>query len=202
MSVYLIRSTNVARGQQNDSSLRVCVKPGRKNMSRAECTDGWLGQTGDINEYALGEFDDTESLIAAIEAEGFTVDRDELESWMADDENEIFEDITYKTKHYSGDMYSFDVKPDPDSSVPNVDNVEVKNGFTCIDQYWDGYGNESSEHERDEWVNALDGAGIKYEIAEYSARSSHGEASEFWMVIVADTDVERANAALELAEAE
>ena len=31
--------------------------PGRKNLSREECIDGWLGQTNDRSECALGEFD-------------------------------------------------------------------------------------------------------------------------------------------------
>lgn len=68
---YPIYSTEIINARRVAAEVR--DEPGRKNLSKAECTKGWLGTTNDWADYALGEF---ETEIEAWAAIGAALDRD------------------------------------------------------------------------------------------------------------------------------
>lgn len=54
--------------------LAISEEPGRKNMSKEPCSDGWLGTTNDWSQHAHGEFETLAEAKAAAAELGFEVE--------------------------------------------------------------------------------------------------------------------------------
>jgi len=95
---YLLRTRDVApRSPEypDDTTYRISTIPGRTNQSGEVVTNGWLGTTGDVAEYADGEYDSYEAALAAI-PDGF--DRDGLRAGGSAQSNRM----AAKQRQYEG----------------------------------------------------------------------------------------------------
>jgi hypothetical protein len=79
---YLIRRERVVNSNGADTEYYVQTEPGRTNLGDKPVLEGWLGQTNDWSEYALGEFASLEDALAEI-PEGFV--EAEIDEWDRED---------------------------------------------------------------------------------------------------------------------
>lgn len=182
------------RSDTNSKSIELRVRPALNNNG-VESTD-WLGGQYGSNRSACDTIDtDEDGWLDQIEAlcgeTGIVFDGDEIEAWVDSD----------PTESLSLDGRTPDIKRGTGWTI-TVDEDEpfqfdLGAGYTALDQYADGYGNQPSNFPREDWEAVLDAAGIDYDIADFDEYSSSGHAS-FWTVVVAEGVEDRANALMNI----
>jgi hypothetical protein len=83
-------SPNALRSTWNPTRVYISKQAQRTNMSHEQRTEGWLGTTCDSDAYALGVVDtDSDDWLADLDAllpDDVSVDREELEVWISEDQ--------------------------------------------------------------------------------------------------------------------
>lgn len=202
--VYLINYTDMTpdncRHDNNRESLTVSKTCPRTNSSHEERASGWLGQTNNTDANAIGSWDDdidsaddiADEIIEHSDRLSLVSDRDELIKWISSDSADDFEITKTNSRKYNGTGWTMTVPGDDEDNGLELDAAD---GFVFVDEAWDGYGDQSSEHDLDEWTDALDAAGISHDVAEYSEMTGSGSMG-VWAVVVRDEDEDAARAAI------
>lgn len=203
--IYVINTTDctpdMCRHDGNRESLTITRTPPRTNSSHEVRTSGWLGMTNNMDENARGEWDEDEQDHEEIADEIIEIadklelkhSRDGLLEFLADEDAEelIWDKAT--SRQITGEGWEILVPEDDSDDCLEVNSLE---GYVFVDEYWDGFGNESSDHDLREWEKALDAAGIDYDVAEYSEHHKGSGTSFVWGVAVKEDDECAARAAI------
>lgn len=95
-SEYVGPNTTDSKGNIIGDSVEIMITTqcGEKNLSREECTNGWLGTTNDISLDACGEFETLELAVAYVKSGGFTCEKESeehdptvLSTWISEAAN-------------------------------------------------------------------------------------------------------------------
>lgn len=99
---YVIRSEYVGSNTVDSTGaiigdsveMMITTQIGQKNLSREDCSEGWLGTTNDISLNACGEFKTLEEAVSHVNDKGFTVekesesdDKNVISTWISESAN-------------------------------------------------------------------------------------------------------------------
>lgn len=201
--IYAINHTNCSpdacRHDGNRQSLELTRTAPRTNSSKKIRTEGWLGQTNNTDSHAVGSWDaDDEShdeiadeIVELATDFGLQCDRSQVLKFIASGDDAITFDEA-ASRRLAGTGWEILV---PAGGSDDGLEMNALDGFVFVDEYWTGFGNKSSASDQSDWVEALDAAGIEYEVAEYSEHSQSG-ISEVWAIVVAEDDEDAAMSAM------
>ena len=151
---YLINTTDVGPNcndieNQPTDFMYITNQPGRKNLSNAICTDGWLGQSGDTNETAYGEFNSFDEAMKVAIKHGYT---EEFSSIYMDENS----DETYIVKngdqfdHWSADDWYSGCDPNITAELTDDDLDKIADS-----EYDDAFDNENNVHGILEYITEM-----------------------------------------------
>ena len=200
-------------------ALRVSRTPGETNSSHEERTEGWLGQTNNWSETALGEFDDFRALCDAIARSGFPeFDVEKLRNWCDsepgdedDDDFEIGPECRAELV-ISGLCGSIHLRPSAFGGYNIYGSYDVPAiGWSVFASYGDPYGwhlcpdaiplQDQRYWEIADIASALNIAGVDYDRLHHEEGSSSDDCWSFGIICVRMEHLDAANATIAAAVA-